>query len=233
MRVLIVEDDLDIAAFLQKGLSEQSYAVDHVTDGESALYQTSFTPYDAIILDWMIPAPDGMEVCRRLREEGSTAPVLVLTARDAMADKITGLDTGADDYLTKPFDFTELVARLRALIRRGGAKHPATLQVADLEIDTGARRVKRRGRLVDLTSKEYALLEYLARNAGVVVSRGEICEHVWNESLDAFSNVIEVYINRLRKSLARADGPALIHTIRGAGYILEGRPETTESASPP
>ena len=232
MRVLLVEDDPDIATFLMKGLSEQSYALDHVSDGESALDQTSFIPYDAIILDWMIPSPDGMEVCRRLREEGSAVPILVLTARDAVSDKIVGLDAGADDYLTKPFDFAELLARLRALIRRGGAKHPTTLQVGDLEIDTGARRVKRRGEPVELTSKEYALLEYLARNAGIVVSRGEICEHVWNESLDAFSNVIEVYINRLRKSLAVADAPGLIHTIRGAGYILEAREIAEPSASP-
>ena len=230
MRGLIVEDDVDIARFLQRGLREQAYAVDWVADGASALYEASLTSFDAIILDLIIPPPDGLEVCRQLRQEGSTVPILVLTARDEIGDKVTGLDRGADDYLTKPFDFSELLARLRALIRRGGAKHGTVFHVADLEIDTGARRARRAGKQLDLRTKEYALLEFLARNVGAVVTRQEIMEHVWNESLDSFSNVVEVYINRLRKHLARAGGPMLIHTVRGAGYVLEEHGSVT---SPP
>lgn len=220
MRVLLVEDDARVARFVARGLREQAYAVDVVADGEEALFQASINPYDVIVLDLMIPKIDGLGVCRELRGAGSTTPVLMLTARDAVEDRIAGLDTGADDYLTKPFAFGELLARLRALLRRGSEIRPATITVADLSIDTRGQRVWRRARALELTTKEYTLLEFLARNAGRVVGRAEIAEHVWDDTYDPFTNLIEVYINRLRR---KVDGPSeapLIHTRRGAGYVL-------------
>src|SRR5437867_2396650 len=220
MRLLLVEDDPRVARWVAKGLREQSYAVDVVSDGETALSQVLVNAYDVVILDVMIPGRDGFEVCRELRASGSRTPVLMLTARDAVEDRITGLDTGADDYLVKPFAFGELLARLRALLRRGKEIYPTTITVGDLVIDTRGQRAWRGGRAVALTTKEYGLLEYLARNAGRVVGREEISEHVWDESFDPFSNLIEVYINRLRR---KVDGPGvtqLIHTRRGAGYTL-------------
>ena len=220
MRLLLVEDEPDAARILAKGLREEAYAVDVVGDGEKALELAFVNDYDLIILDVMLPRRDGFEVCRELRAEGSAVPVLMLTARDAVEDRISGLDTGADDYLTKPFDFDELLARVRALLRRGPALLPAVLRVADLAVDTRARRVSRGGREVELTAKEYALLEYLARRAGEVVSRADIAEHVWDESYDPFSKVIEVFIQRLRRKVDGARRPPLIRTRRGEGYLL-------------
>ena len=223
MRVLVVEDDPDMARFIIRGLREQAYAVDGVDAGAKAVEHAMTTPYDAIVLDVMIPAPDGLEVCRALRRQGISTPILMLTARDAIRDRVEGLDAGADDYLVKPFEFAELLARLRALLRRRGAPHAARIEIADLCIDTLAHRVTRGPNELTLTTKEYALLEYLAVNAGRVMGREEIAEHVWNEEFDPFSNLIEVYIGRLRRIVDRGHAPALIHTIRGAGYILEVR----------
>jgi two-component system, OmpR family, copper resistance phosphate regulon response regulator CusR len=221
MRVLLVEDDRRIAGFVAKGLRENAYAVDTASDGEEAVYQASINDYDVIILDVMLPIKDGFAVCRELRAAGSTTPILMLTARDAIDDRVCGLDFGADDYLVKPFDFNELLARLRALLRRNSEIRPAKIAVADLEIDAAAQRVWRCGREITLTTKEYALLEYLAREHNRVVGRAEIAEHVWDENFDAFSNLIEVYINRLRSKIDVGFSPHLIHTRRGAGYILE------------
>ena len=224
MRILLVEDDAQIARFVRKGLAEQAYAVDVAGTGEQALYQASIGSYDAIVLDVIIPAPDGVEVCRRLRAQGSKVPILMLTARDAVPDRIHGLDAGADDYLVKPFQFEELLARLRALLRRGGPTHAAVIAVGGLEIDTRSHRVRLDAKPVPLTTKEYALLEFLARNAGRIVGREEIAEHVWNEEFDPFSNLIEVYVNRLRRNIEKVSEKKLIHTVRGAGYMLEAPP---------
>jgi two-component system copper resistance phosphate regulon response regulator CusR len=225
MRLLVVEDDPRLCAVLVRGLREAGYAVDTAGDGDAALYQTAINPYDAVILDVMIPGVDGFEVCRRLREDHSAVPVLMLTARDAIDDRIHGLDVGADDYLTKPFDFGELLARVRALLRRTLVVTSPTLQVADLSIDTASHRVRRGSEEIVLTSKEYSLLEYLARNAGRVISREEIAEHVWDEHFDRFSNLIEVYVNRLRRKVDRSD-PHLIITRRNEGYMLRAAEET-------
>lgn len=224
MRLLLVEDEARMARFIARGLREQAYAVDLVADGEAALYQLAVNTYDAVILDVMIPRKDGFEVCRELRSQGSRLPVLMLTARDAVEDRIAGLDTGADDYLTKPFAFGELLARLRALLRRGAELRPDVIEVADLRIDTRGQRASRAGRPLGLTTKEYALLEYLARNEGRVVGREEIAEHVWDETFDPFSNLIEVYINRLRRKMDDPFAAALINTKRGAGYVLRVPP---------
>ncbi|HVT04239.1 MAG TPA: response regulator transcription factor [Thermoanaerobaculia bacterium] len=221
MRLLLVEDDADVARFIRKGLVEQAYAVDVAADGESALYHAGVNTYDGIILDLMIPAPDGLEVCSRLRAEGSRLPILMLTARDSVDEKIAGLDSGADDYLAKPFEFGELLARLRALLRRGGASHGGVLKVGDLEIDTRSHRVSFESKPLQLTTKEYSLLEYLARNSGRIIGREEIAEHVWNQDFDPFSNLIEVYVNRLRRNIETISSRKLIQTIRGAGYMLE------------
>jgi two-component system copper resistance phosphate regulon response regulator CusR len=220
MRILLVEDEARMARAIRRGLREAAYAVDVARDGGDALYQAAINDYDAVILDVMIPRRDGFEVCRELRAQGSRVPVLMLTARDAVEDRIGGLDTGADDYLTKPFEFGELLARLRALLRRGQELRPTVIKVADLEIDTRGQRVRRGGRPIELTTKEYTLLEFLARNAGRVVGREEISEHVWDDTFDPFSKLIEVYINRLRRKVDEPFGAPLIHTRRGAGYEL-------------
>lgn len=220
MRLLLVEDDDGIVNFLEKGLREARYAVDVARDGDNALYKAALTEYDAIILDIMIPGPNGLEVCRELRRLGSKVPVIMLTARDDLEDRIRGLDTGADDYLTKPFQVSELLARVRALMRRGHELKPAVLAMGDLEIDTSAQTVKRSGKSLALTAREYALLEYLARNADRVVSRSELTEHVWDERYDTYSNVVDVHINHLRQKIDRNSEQPLIHTRRGAGYIL-------------
>ena len=221
MRILLAEDDLRIAGFVSKGLRENSYAVDVVNDGEEALYQISISDYDLIILDVMMPRKDGFEVCRELRRTGKKTPILMLTARDAVEDRIAGLDFGADDYLIKPFEFGELLARLRALLRRQIEIRPSKIVIADLEIDTVSQKVRRGGNEIFLTSKEYAFLEYLAREKGKVVGREEISTHVWDENFDAFSNLIEVYVNRLRAKVDHGFAVSLIHTKRGAGYILD------------
>jgi two-component system, OmpR family, copper resistance phosphate regulon response regulator CusR len=220
LRILLVEDEARAARMLAKGLREHTYAVDVAADGEAALYQAGVNDYDLVILDIMLPQKDGFEVCRELRAQGLTMPVLMLTARDAVRDRITGLDSGADDYLTKPFDFYELLARVRALLRRGQLLHADTLTIADLEIDTRAQQVTRAGRPIELTPKEYALLEYLARHAGEIVHRAEIGEHVWDVDFDPFSNLIEVYIQRLRRKIDHHHELKLISTLRGAGYRL-------------
>jgi heavy metal response regulator len=230
MRVLLVEDDPRIARFVSQGLREQTYAVDITSDGEDALYKAAVNDYDAVILDVMIPGRDGFEVCRELRASGSNVPVIMLTARDAIEDRITGLDTGADDYLTKPFEVVELLARLRALLRRGHVVRPASIIIADLVIDTRAHSVTRGGRLIELTAKEYALLEYLAREQGRVLGRAEIAEHVWDENFDPLSNLIDVNINRLRRKIDDRFPLPLIQTRRGEGYMLAA-PDTSESAA--
>lgn len=228
MRVLLVEDDSRIARFVAKGLREQTYAVDIATTGEDALYQAAINTYDLVILDVMIPAPDGFAVCKELRKSGKRMPILMLTARDAVEDRIAGLDRGADDYLTKPFEFGELLARLRALLRRTGELRPPEIVIADLVIDTVGQRVTRAGKTMSFTAKEYALIEFLARNSGRVVGRAEIAEHVWDEEFDPFSNLIEVYVNRIRRKIDAPPHKALLHTRRGAGYILstEAEPST-------
>jgi DNA-binding response OmpR family regulator len=220
MRLLLVEDDARIARFVAKGLREQAYAVDVSDNGDDALYQAAINTYDLIILDVMIPGKDGFAVCRELRKSGQKAPIMMLTARDAVEDRIAGLDHGADDYLTKPFEFRELLARLRALLRRSAEIRPAQIKVADLVVDTGAQTVTRAGRTISLTTKEYGLLEFLARNTGRVVGRGEIAEHVWDETFDPFSNLIEVYVNRLRGKIDAGSAKPLLHTRRGAGYFF-------------
>jgi two-component system copper resistance phosphate regulon response regulator CusR len=223
VRVLLVEDEPQAALVLAKGLREQAYAVDIAADGETALVQVGMADYDALILDLMLPRVDGLAVCRSIREGGGLLPILMLTARDAVEARIEGLDCGADDYLVKPYDFGELLARLRAVIRRGRQPVlPECLVAGPLEMDTRRRQARVRGANVSLTAKEYALLEYLARRAGDVVSRSDIAEHVWDERYDPFSNVVDVYIQRLRRKLEAAGEQALIRTRRGEGYQLSG-----------
>jgi len=221
MRVLVVEDDARLAHVLEKGLREAAYAVDVAATGKAAVFEASVNPYDAIVLDVNIPEPNGFEVARRLRAKGIDARILMLTARDAVSDRIEGLDAGADDYLTKPFAFDELLARLRALMRRTGEVLPSELAVGDLRLDTRGRRAWVAGAEVPLTTKEYALLEYLVRNAGKVVGRAEISDHVWDEAYDPASNLIEVYVNRLRGKIDRGREEPYLQTRRGAGYVLQ------------
>ena len=220
MRVLLVEDEPRVAGFIAKGLREQAYAVDVASDGEQALYHAAVNTYDLVILDVMLPVKDGHQVCRELRVAGFHAPILMLTARDAVDDRVAGLDSGADDYLTKPFDFKELLARLRALLRRSAPVRPQIVQVGDLTLDTGKHAAARSGKPVSLTAKEYALLEFLVLNEGRVVGREQIAQHVWDESFDPFSNVIDVYVRRLRAKLESGGGRRIIRTRRGEGYIL-------------
>ncbi len=221
MRLLVVEDDPQLGAMLARGLRERAYAVDLVADGDDAVHHAALHEYDAVVLDYMLPRRDGLAVARALRATGAQIPILMLTARDAVVDRVAGLDAGADDYLVKPFAFDELLARLRALLRRGGVILPAGLTLGDLTIDTRAQRVEKRGTHVPLTAKEYALLEYLARRRGTLVSRADITAHVWDENHDPSSNTLEVYINRLRKKIDDADLPSHIQTRRGAGYVFE------------
>ena len=228
VRVLLVEDEPNAAKMLAKGLREQTYAVDVAPDGEIALEQVYINDYDLILLDVMLPHKDGFEVCRQLRAQGSTTPILMLTARDSVEDRIEGLDTGADDYLVKPFDFHELLARMRALLRRGPMLRPEIITLANLAIDTRARQVWRAHTPVELTAKEYALLEYLARRVDEVVTRREIAEHVWDENFDPFSNLIEVYIQRLRRKIDEGHTVKLIRTRRGEGYMLTAGGEDTD-----
>jgi two-component system copper resistance phosphate regulon response regulator CusR len=220
MRILLVEDESRVAGFIARGLREQAYAVDIAADGEQALYQAAINQYDFVILDVMLPVKNGHAVCRELRASGFAAPILMLTARDAIDDRVAGLDAGADDYLVKPFDFKELLARLRALARRPHQVRPQVLRIADLALDTASHTVQRGGRPVSLTAKEYALLEFLLRNSGRVVGREEIAEHVWDEAFDPLSNIIDVYIKRLRSKLDSGEAARLIHTRRGEGYVL-------------
>jgi two-component system copper resistance phosphate regulon response regulator CusR len=221
MRLLVVEDDPQLGTMLARGLRERAYAVDLVVDGDEAVRRAALHEYDAVVLDYMLPRRDGLAVARALRERGLQMPILMLTARDAVVDRIAGLDAGADDYLVKPFAFGELLARLRALTRRGGVVLPTVLELGDLTIDTRAQRATKRGEPVPLTAKEYALLEFLARRRGALVSRAEITAHVWDENHDPSSNTLEVYINRLRKKIDDHDMPSHIQTRRGAGYSFD------------
>ena len=225
MRILLVEDNSRMARVIAKGLREQTYAVDLAGDGEEAAYLGSVNEYDLVILDVMLPLKDGHAVCRELRATGVRTPILMLTARGSVDDRVTGLDSGADDYLTKPFDFKELLARMRALLRRSSVFRPPVMRVADLTLNTASHAVARDGRPVNLTAKEYALLEFLVFNQGRVVGREQIAQHVWDENFDPFSNVIDVYIKRLRGKLDADSERRLIHTRRGEGYLLQVDPE--------
>jgi two-component system copper resistance phosphate regulon response regulator CusR len=221
MRILVVEDEPVAAAVLSKGLREHAYAVDIAADGVTALEQACISDYDLIVLDVLMPGINGLEVCRRLRAEGIAAPILMLTARGEPDQRVEGLDVGADDYLAKPYHFPELLARIRALLRRGPALASLVIEIDDLSIDTRTRRVRRGERAIQLTSKEYALLEYLARRQGDVVGRADIAEHVWDDSFDPMSNLIEVYIQRLRRKIDDDHRVKLLQTRRGAGYSLQ------------
>lgn len=225
MRLLVVEDEPKLARFIQRGLTEESFAVDVARDGEEALERAARTAYDLVILDLMLPRMDGFAVCRALRAQGSDTPILILSARGVVKDRVKGLDLGADDYLTKPFAFSELTARVRSLLRRRQPAALLTLSVGDLTLDPMTRSVKRGARRVDLTQKEFALLEHLMRQAGQVVSRTMIAEHVWGFNWDRMTNVIDVYVNRLRQKLEGPDEPRLIHAVRGAGYTIRGSDE--------
>ena len=220
MRLLVVEDDPRLARLIARGLREEAYAVDVCENGADAIVQAVVNTYDAIILDVMLPGVDGFGVVAALRARHVRTPVLMLTSRDAVADRIAGLDHGADDYLTKPFDFGELLARLRALLRRPEALQAMLVRVGDCEIDLQSHAVSRAGVAIALTAKEYALLELLARRVGTVVSRADIVAHVWDDNHDPFTNAVEVYVNRLRGKIDRAPWTPLIHTRRRAGYVL-------------
>jgi two-component system OmpR family response regulator len=222
--VLVVEDEIKMAGLLKRGLEEEGYAVDLAATGADGLWAGTENPYDAIVLDVMLPDLDGFEVCRRLRTAGRWAPVIMLTARDAVSDRVAGLDAGADDYLTKPFSFAELFARLRALMRRGPTERPAVLRSGDLELDPATRRVTRGSVTVDLTARELALLELLLRHPGEVLTRTRIIEHVWDFAYDGDSNVVDVYIRYLREKVDRPFGRKSIETVRGAGYRLRDEP---------
>jgi heavy metal response regulator len=221
MRILVVEDDKDLARFVQKGLQEERHAVDLAEDGEAGLDLAGNNIYDLLIVDVMLPKVDGLTFCRRVRARGDRTPILLLTARDTVEDKVQGLDTGADDYLTKPFAFAELVARVRALIRRGGPGPTAQLKAADLVVDVASHRVWRGGKEISLTNKEYALLEYLLRNRNRVLTRTAIIEHVWGLNYDPTTNIVDVHIRALRAKMDKDFTPVLITTVRGVGYMLE------------
>lgn len=222
MRILIVEDDGAVAFFVAKGLKQAGYAVDHAFDGETGLFLGTTEPYDLAILDLMLPNVDGLTVLTKIRERGIAFPVLILSARNAVEDRVKGLQSGSDDYLVKPFSFSELLARVQALLRRAaGTAEPTRLTVADLTLDILSRKVTRSGNRIDLQNREFALLEYLMRNAGRVVSKTMIIEHVWDYNFDPQTNVIEARISRLREKIDRNYDKKLIHTIRGAGYVLQ------------
>jgi heavy metal response regulator len=224
VRILVVEDEHKLAAVVRRGLEEHGYAVDVAYDGDDALAMAQAEPYDLIVLDIMLPGIDGITVCQRLREARKNMPVLMLTARDTVDDRVAGLDAGADDYLVKPFAFRELLARVRALLRRDGLSRDPVLRVGDLELDTVSHEVRRSGRFVDLTSKEYAILEYFMRNPNRVLTRTQIAEHVWDYDFMSMSNVIDVYVRYLRRKLGDDQEPRLFRTVRGTGYQLRAPP---------
>ena len=225
MNILVVEDTIKVASFIQRGLEASQYQVHVEHDGEAGLNRLLVEDYDLVILDVMLPKMDGFSVLKAMRKQGVKVPVLLLTARGAVEDKVAGLNVGADDYLTKPFDFEELLARVRALLRRGGAA-PQILELADLRLDPARREVTRADKRIDLTAKEFALLEYLLRRQGQVLSRSVIAQHVWGVGYDTFTNVIDVYVNYLRKKIDSGFNTKLLHTVRGAGYVLKA--ETPE-----
>jgi len=220
MRILVIEDEKKVASFIKKGLEEEHYAVDTAYDGETGLYMADVNEYDLIVLDLMIPKIDGLEVLKRIRGNKNNVPILILTAKDTVEDIVKGLDSGCDDYLTKPFNFTVFLARIRALLRREKIEKEPFLKIADLTLSPVTHKVTRKGKEVELTSKEYALLEYFMRNPDRVLTRTLISEHVWDYHFDSLTNVIDVYVNYLRKKIDKDFEPKLIHTIRGVGYIL-------------
>jgi heavy metal response regulator len=225
MRILVVEDERKVASFIRQGLQEEGYAVEVAADGAAALdLILEGPPYDLIVLDVMLPKRDGFTVLRSLRDRRIQPPVLLLTARDSVSDRVTGLDLGADDYLTKPFAFEEFLARVRALLRRGQGQRAPVLRLADLTLDPATRRVARGGRRIDLTTREYALLECFLRNAGRVLTRPVLAEHVWGLDFDPESNIIDVYVGYLRRKIDEDAEPRLLHTIRGAGYVMKAEP---------
>jgi DNA-binding response OmpR family regulator len=221
MRILVVEDERRVAAFIEQGLEEERYAVDVAYDGEEALDWAAVADYDVIVLDVLLPKKDGFEVCRQLRAQGNKVPILMLTARDAIEDRVRGLDSGADDYLVKPFAFQELLARIRALLRRRGETKTTRLKVGDLVLDTVTHEASRHGEIIELTAREYAVLEYLMRHPGQVLSRTQILDHVWDYDSFTTSNVVAVYISYLRRKIDRGFEDKLIYTVRGAGYKIE------------
>lgn len=223
MRILQVEDEERAARILARGLRECGYAVDTAATGEDALYNLSVNAYDLIILDLVLHGQDGFSICKNLRNDGYKMPVLMLTARDALQDRVRGLDCGADDYLTKPYEYHELLARIRALLRRGAALSDDQIHIMDLHIDTRSRTVTRGEQRIELTTKEFSVIEYLGRNRGRALSRQQISEHVWDENFDAFSNVVDVYILRLRRKIDNGFSRKLLHTHRGFGYELDVR----------
>jgi two-component system, OmpR family, copper resistance phosphate regulon response regulator CusR len=221
MRILVVEDDRNVANFVRKGLKEELYAVDVCYDGEEALYLVQVNSYDLVILDVMLPKKDGFAVCNEIRRQGNLTPVLMLTARDQLEDRVKGLNEGADDYLAKPFAFEELTARIKALLRRTQDYKTKTLTVGELELDPVSRMISRAGKSIRLTGKEYALLEYLLRNKGRIITQTMIIEHVWDMNYEGMSNVVNVYINHLREKIDKNCGVKYIHTIRGVGYKID------------
>jgi two-component system copper resistance phosphate regulon response regulator CusR len=224
MRILLVEDQQDAAEILRQGLREQGYAVDVAGDGEEADFKASVNGYDLIILDLMLPRKNGFAVCRDLRAAGNDTPILILSARDAVEERIRGLDFGADDYMVKPFEYQELLARVRGLLRRRNVRKREVLSVGDLSIEVRTRKVQRAGQAIDLTAKEFSLLEYLARHTGEKVTRMQISREVWDESYDGFSNLIEIYLGRLRRKIDAGHAVHLLHTLRGEGYTLAVSP---------
>jgi heavy metal response regulator len=224
MRILVVEDERRIASFIERGLEEEHYVVDVVYDGEEALDWAAMVAYDLILLDVLLPKKDGIQVCRELRAQGNKVPILMLTARDAVEDRVQGLDSGADDYLVKPFAFQELLARMRALLRRNGEVKTTHLQVGDLMLDTLTHRATRGERVIELTAREYALLEFLMRHPGHVLSRTQIADHVWDYDFFTTSNVVDVYIGYLRRKIDDDFEIKLIKTVRGTGYKIEVEP---------
>ncbi|MDD5428274.1 MAG: response regulator transcription factor [Candidatus Omnitrophica bacterium] len=221
MRILLVEDEKRMADFVTKGLKEERYVIDVAYKGEDAIFLVDINAYDLIILDLMLPDTNGLAICKHIRNKKMDTPILIITAKDSVRDKVKGLDFGADDYLTKPFSFDEFLARVRALLRRKRADKMSIFRVADLELNQLTHKVKRADREIDLTSKEYALLEYLIMNANEVVTRTMISEHVWNEEFDSLSNIIDVFVNHLRNKIDKDSDKPLIHTIHGTGYILK------------
>ncbi|MCP4021341.1 MAG: response regulator transcription factor [Desulfobacteraceae bacterium] len=220
MRILVADDDTHLCETVKRGLEESSYAVDCVHDGEDAVYYAEVTPYDLIVLDIMMPEKDGFEVCRILRSKNFATPILMLTAKDTVEDRVKGLDTGADDYLIKPFAFPELLARIRALLRRDSVSKPVFLKVGDLVLDPVTMEVKFKEKLVNLTSKEFAILEFLMRHPNAVVTRTMIEQHAWDYDFDSISNIVDVYIRKIRQKIDPVSGKKIITTIRGAGYRI-------------